>query len=96
MAEVDTTGADALRQLHETLDTFGQRLLLARVNNAVVDFLRQDRSLETLGEDAIYPTIREAVAAAQSGRATGKPRLRDDRRDTEQAQPDASRRLTRG
>jgi len=96
MAEVDTTGADALRQLHETLDTFGQRLLLARVNNAVVDFLRQDRSLETLGEDAIYPTIREAVAAAQSGGATGKPRLRDDRRDTEQAQPDAGCRLTRG
>jgi hypothetical protein len=45
-------------------------LLLARVNNAVVDFLRRDRTLETLGEDAIYPTVRSAVAAAQSGHAT--------------------------
>jgi len=70
MAEVDTTGADALRQLHETLGTRGQRLLLARVTNAVVDFLRRDRPLETLGEDAIYPTVRDAVAAAQSGHAT--------------------------
>jgi MFS superfamily sulfate permease-like transporter len=70
MAEVDTTGADALRQLHETLGMRGQRLLLARVNNAVVDFLHRDRTLETLGEDAIYATVRSAVAAAQSGRAT--------------------------
>ena len=70
MAEVDTTGADALRQLHETLDTLGQHLLLARVNHAVIDFLRRDRTLETLSEHAIYPTVREAVAAAQSGHAT--------------------------
>jgi SulP family sulfate permease len=74
MAEVDTTGADALRQLHETLGTLGQRLLLARVNNAVVDFLRRDRTLETLSERAIYPTVREAVAAAQSAHATGRRR----------------------
>jgi hypothetical protein len=59
--------------------------MLARVNNAVVDFLRRDRSLETLGADAIYPTIREAVAAAQSGHTQrGKARLRDDQRDAEQ------------
>jgi len=64
--EVDTTGADALRQLHDTLGSLGQRLLLARVNKAVIDFLRRDRTLDTLGEHAIYPTVREAVTAAQS------------------------------
>jgi len=66
MPEVDTTGADALRQLHDTLGSLGQRLLLARVNKAVIDFLRRDRTLDTLGEHAIYPTIREAVTAAQA------------------------------
>lgn len=68
IAEVDTTGADALRQIHDTLDTLGQRLLLARVNGAVVDFLRRDGSLAILGEDAIHLTIRDAVAAAQARR----------------------------
>ena len=70
MAEIDTTGADALRQLHETLGARGQRLLLARVNSAVVEFLRQDRSLEVLGGDAIFPTVRQAVAAEQAARAS--------------------------
>jgi high affinity sulfate transporter 1 len=68
MSEVDTTGADALCQIHDTLDALGKRLLLARVNGAVVDSLRRDGSLAVLGEDAIYPTVRDAVEAAQSHR----------------------------
>jgi MFS superfamily sulfate permease-like transporter len=71
IAEVDTTGADALRRVHDTLGSLGQRLLLARVDGAVVDFLRRDRTLEVIGADAIHPTIRAAVAAAPADR--GRP-----------------------
>jgi MFS superfamily sulfate permease-like transporter len=80
MTEVDTTGADALRELHETLQARGQRLLLARVNGAVVDFLRRDRFLRTLGAEAVFPTIREAVAATHSGQATAEATPRAGRR----------------
>jgi MFS superfamily sulfate permease-like transporter len=68
ISETDTTGSDALRQLHSTLTAAHIRLLLARVDKDVMEYLKRDGVLSKLGSDAVYPTVREAVDA-------GKPSL---------------------
>lgn len=68
IAEVDTTGCDALGEVRQTLSEAGIRLLLARVNEGVVAYMRQDGVLEEFGEDALFPTIRDAVAAGKHPR----------------------------
>ena len=65
IAEIDTTGTEALRDLHDTLARAQIRLLLARANAGIVDYLRRDGVLRALGDDSVYPTIREAVNAGQ-------------------------------
>ena len=64
MSEVDVTGSAALRELAEVIHSRAARLLLARVNLGVHEFLRRDGALTVIGEDAIFDTIRDAVAAA--------------------------------
>ncbi|MBS1878975.1 MAG: SulP family inorganic anion transporter [Actinobacteria bacterium] len=64
IAEVDTTGCDAVARLHDTLEGAGIRLLLARVNAGVEDYLRRDGALKKVGDDALLPSVRDAVVAA--------------------------------
>jgi len=68
IADVDTTGDDALRGLHEHLATHEIGLLLARVNDNVREFMRRDGVLARIGDDNVFPRIQDAVAAA-AGRA---------------------------
>jgi SulP family sulfate permease len=65
IAEIDTTGDDALRSLHSLLERQDIRLILARVNAGVLDFLRRDGLLDVIGEDAVFLTVHAAVAAAE-------------------------------
>jgi len=65
ISETDTTGCDALRQAHITLAAADIRLLLARVDEDVMEYLKRDGLLTALGSDAVYPSIREAVDAAK-------------------------------
>jgi sulfate permease, SulP family len=63
VSETDSTGCDAMHQLHSTLAAADIRLLLARVDKDVLDYLKRDGVLSELGGDAVYPTVREAVDA---------------------------------
>jgi MFS superfamily sulfate permease-like transporter len=63
ISETDTTGTGALRQVHSTLAAAHIRLLLARVDKDVLEYMKRDGVLSKLGPDAVYPTVREAVEA---------------------------------
>ena len=65
IAEIDTTGADALQVLHDTLAAHGTRLLFARTTASVVDVLRRSGVLTVIGEQNLYPSLADAVAAHQ-------------------------------
>jgi SulP family sulfate permease len=65
MSEIDTTGCDALHDLHSTFEAAHMRLVLARVNHGVVEYLRRGGVLQELGNDAVFPTVREAVATTR-------------------------------
>ena len=65
IAEVDTTGADALKVLHDTLAAHGTRLLFARTTASVIDVLRRNGVLTIIGEQNLYPSLADAVAAHQ-------------------------------
>ena len=66
MANIDTTGSQALRGLVDSLSEQGIDLALARVCAPVREFLRRDGTAAVVGEDAIFLTIRDAVPAADS------------------------------
>jgi SulP family sulfate permease len=71
IAEIDTTGDDALRSLHATLEHQGIELMLARVNAGVRDLMRRDGLLDSIGEDAVFVSVHAAVAAAEAARPAG-------------------------
>ena len=68
VAEVDSTGADALQVLHDTLAAHGTRLMFARTTASVVDVLRRNGVLSVIGERNLYPSLADAwrlIRAAQ-------------------------------
>jgi high affinity sulfate transporter 1 len=68
VAEVDTTGADALRALHDILAAKETRLVLARTTASVVGTLRRNGVLAVIGEANLYPSIADAVASHERAR----------------------------
>ena len=66
ISETDTTGSGALHDLHDTLERANIGLKLSRVDHDVLEYLKRDGVLEDLGADAVYPTVREAVDAAEA------------------------------
>jgi sulfate permease, SulP family len=70
ISETDTTGSGALHDVHDTLERADIRLVLARVHADVLEYLKRDGVLKSLGADAVYPTVSEAVDATQNGSAT--------------------------
>jgi sulfate permease, SulP family len=66
ISEIDTTGADALKELHQTLGEMDIQLLLARVNDGVHEFLDVDGVLAELGSGSLFPEVRHAVDAAKA------------------------------
>jgi sulfate permease, SulP family len=65
--QVDVTGAQALRSVHDTLDTLGIRLIVARAKSSVRDALRRSGTVDVLGEDNLAPNVDRALEAIQSG-----------------------------
>jgi len=61
---IDTTGAQALRDLHRYLDQFGIGLRLARLHSEVYDLIRLDGVGPDTGAVPRDATIRDAVAAS--------------------------------
>ena len=58
---LDTTGLDALRQLHRTLQRRDVALVLANVNEQPLSLIRRSGFATTLGDDAIVPTVSDAL-----------------------------------
>lgn len=61
--EMDTTASDEFSELHRGLAGEGIEVLLARVHAPVLAFIRRDGVTEMVGEDNIFHTVRDAVAA---------------------------------
>ena len=58
---LDTSGLDALEQLHRTLKRQGQALLLANVNEQPLSLMRRSGFEAVLGAENIVPTVAAAV-----------------------------------
>ena len=66
VSQVDVTGAQTLLSVHDTLDTRGIRLIVARAKSSVRDALRRNGILDVLGEDNLAPSVDRAVQAIQA------------------------------
>ncbi len=58
---IDTSGLEALEQLHRVLDKRGIGLVLANVNERPLSLIRRSGFAAVIGEDAIVPNVSEAV-----------------------------------
>ncbi len=67
LVSMDTSGLDALEQLHRTLQRKGQRLLLAAVNEQPLSLMRRSGFASRLGEAHIVPTVAAACDRAGTG-----------------------------
>jgi high affinity sulfate transporter 1 len=66
VTSVDVTAADALVELHDTLETAGIRLCFAEMKDPVKDKLKRFRLFAHFGEKNFFATIGEAVDAFQA------------------------------
>jgi sulfate permease, SulP family len=64
MISMDTSGLDALAQLHKDLKKREIALVLANVNEQPLSLMRRSGFVAELGEDAIVPTVADAFADA--------------------------------
>jgi SulP family sulfate permease len=58
---IDTTGLDALEQLHRTLHRRGIRMLLCEVNEQPMSLMRRAGFLDHIGESSVAPDLDEAL-----------------------------------
>jgi len=65
---LDTSGLDALQQLHRTLKKQGIGLVLAHVNEQPLSLIRRSGFAAVLGEEAIVPTVAGAFDATPTPR----------------------------
>jgi SulP family sulfate permease len=61
MISMDTSGLDALEQLHRVLHRQDIVLLLAEVNPQPLSLIRRSGFADTLGPDCIVPKVADAV-----------------------------------
>ena len=69
LVSMDTSGIDALRQLHRTLQRQGVGLVLANVNAQPLSLMRRSGFEATLGPDAIVPSVAAAFEREAPGEA---------------------------
>ncbi|GIZ50825.1 SulP family inorganic anion transporter [Noviherbaspirillum aridicola] len=69
--DIDTTGTDALAQLHASLQAEGISLQLCSVKKQVMEMLEKAGFAQTLGPARIFPTDSAAVAALSEGGGYG-------------------------
>jgi sulfate permease, SulP family len=61
VGQIDVTGAEALRAVHDTLDTLGTRLIVARAKSSVRSALQRHGIADVIGEDNFAPTVDRAL-----------------------------------
>jgi sulfate permease, SulP family len=67
LISIDTSGLDALRQLHRVLARAGVKLVLCELNDEPLTLIRDSGFAATLGSDAIAPTLDSAYRLAAKG-----------------------------
>ncbi len=65
---LDTSGLDALEQLHRSLQRSGVALVFANVNEQPLSLMRRSGFEDRLGADNIVPTVAEAFPGADPAR----------------------------
>jgi len=68
LISMDTSGLDALAQLHKALKKRGIGLVLANVNDQPLSLMRRSGFAAELGEDAIVPTVAAAFVDEPAAR----------------------------
>ena len=66
LISMDTSGIDALEQLHRTLKRQGVALVLANVNPQPLGLIRRSGFEAELGAENIVPNVEAAVQAARA------------------------------
>lgn len=73
MTDIDTTGADALRDTMDDLQKQGITFAMARLEPPVLELLKRYKLLDKIGTTRLYMTNREAVDAYCRETGTSKP-----------------------
>ena len=66
VSQVDVTGAQTVRSVHDTLDALGIRLIVARAKAGVRDALRRSGTADVLGEDNLVSSVDVALEAIEA------------------------------
>ena len=88
---IDLDGADMLTKVHEQLADRGVRLLLTHADTTELDLLRRAGTLDAIGEENIFETVRAAVAAATPVADVTERRRNDTCRATKEPAPHPER-----
>jgi high affinity sulfate transporter 1 len=67
VSQLDVTGAQTLRSVHDTLEARGIRLVIARAKSTVRASLYRNGVTELLGEDGLAPTVADALEPIEAG-----------------------------
>ncbi|MHB8894258.1 MAG: SulP family inorganic anion transporter [Candidatus Geothermincolia bacterium] len=63
MHDMDTTASDQFLVLLDKMKAAGVRVVMARLHAPVRDFMKADGLWDAVGDDNIFPTVRDAVAS---------------------------------
>ena len=63
---IDMDGAEILTKLYEELGKKGIEVVLARVPDSQVDLLTRSGTVDAIGRENLYETVRDAVSAVQA------------------------------
>jgi SulP family sulfate permease len=66
VSQVDVTGAQTLRSVHDTLEARDIRLIVARAKSTVRESLRLNGITDVLGEDNLVPSVDRAIETIQA------------------------------
>jgi SulP family sulfate permease len=61
LISIDTSGIDALQQLHRTLHRSGIALVLDNVNEQPLGLIRRSGFADEIGHEQIVPTLKDMV-----------------------------------
>ena len=69
IADIDYSGADAVRQIHKAVSEHGARLVLCAVDTPVRTLLDAYGLTALIGSSSIFPSMRDVIAAYRSSEA---------------------------
>jgi high affinity sulfate transporter 1 len=72
VSQLDVTGGQTLRSVHDTLEARGIRLIVARAKSTVRASMRRNGITDLLGEDNLAPTVAGAIEAIDAVTTTAR------------------------